>query len=250
MLEKVAAIAIQEAPTIARLSDEAFALLKAPIKTGVTHMGTEIESAGMVGRVFAADSKTIAHFPGHSTVEQSLGNIRLLSDDGAKLHLTPSQVKLELVDGTIVSHEGNAVTTRLPGGDVLRQELMSVDNVMTTLNGKEIQSRAFGKTLPDGASLSNHGKHSSSVFLSDGTYIGRDSYGFSIYRGVDPKRGWAGGQADITVEARQSSGYPALFLYNPRESNMFLSNFLSASANKGISVLNGRTWSKLGDYLK
>lgn len=250
MLEKVAAIAIQEAPAIARLSDEAFALLQAPIKTGVTHMGTEIESAGMVGRVFAADSKTVAHFPGHSSVEQSFGNIRLLSDDGAKLHLTPSQVKLELVDGTIVSHEGSAVTTRLPGGDVLRQELVSSDNVMTTLNGKEIKSNVFGKNLPDGAELSNFERHASSVFLSDGTYIGRNSYGFSLYRGVDPKRGWAGGQADITVEARQRSGYPALFLHNPRESNMFMSNFLTASADNGISVLSGRTWNKLNDFLK
>ena len=44
MLEKIAAVVIEETPALAKLSDEAFALMKAPIKTGVTHMGTEIDA--------------------------------------------------------------------------------------------------------------------------------------------------------------------------------------------------------------
>ncbi len=250
MLEKVAAVAIENAPAIARLSDEAFALLKAPIKTGVTHMGTEIESVGMVGRVFATDAAKVAHFPGHSTVEQSLGNIRLLSADGAKLQMTPSQVKLELVDGTLVTHEGKVVTSKLPGGDILRQEVVANDHVVTTLNGKEIRSNAFGKTLPNGGELSNYQKHASSVFFRDGTYIGRSTYGFDLYRGVDPKLGWRGGQSEITVELSRRTGHPTLVLHNPAETNMFKSNFLWASADSGVVVRTGQRWTELGDFLK
>lgn len=250
MLEKVAAVAIENAPAIARLSDEAFALLKAPIKTGVTHMGTEIESVGMVGRVFATDAAKVAHFPGHSTVEQSLGNIRLLSADGAKLQMTPSQVKLELVDGTLVTHEGKVVTSKLPGGDILRQEVVANDHVVTTLNGKEIRSNAFGKTLPNGGELSNYQKHASSVFFRDGTYIGRSTYGFDLYRGVDPKLGWRGGQSEITVELSRRTGHPTLVLHNPAETNMFKSNFLWASADSGVVVRTGKSWTELGDFLK
>ncbi len=250
MLEKVATVAIENAPAIARLSDEAFALLKAPIKNGVTHMGTEIESVGMVGRVFATDTAKVAHFPGHSTVEQSLGNIRLLSADGAKLQLTPTQVKMELVDGTLVTHEGKVVTSKLPGGDILRQEVVADDRVVTTLNGKEIRSGAFGQKLADGVEVSNFEKHASSVFLGDGTYIGRNTYGFELYRGVNPKLGWRGGQAEISVELNRRTGHPALFLHNPAETNMFKSNFLSASADNGVAVRTGQSWTRLSDFLK
>lgn len=250
MLEKVAAVAVENAPAIARLSDEAFALLKAPIKNGVTHMGTEIESVGMVGRVFATDTAKVAHFPGHSSVEEGLGNIRLLSADGAKLQLTPTQVKMELLDGTLVTHEGKVVTSKLPGGDILRQEVVADDRVVTTLNGKELRSGAFGQKLPDGAELSNYEKHASSVFLGDGTYIGRNSYGFDLYRGVDPKIGWRGGQAEITVELSRRTGHPTLVLHNPAETNMFRSNFLWASADNGVVVRTGQSWTKLGDFLK
>ena len=250
MLEKIAAVVIEETPALAKLSDEAFALMKAPIKTGVTHMGTEIDAGQVVGRVFATDSATIAQFPGHSAVQESLGNIHLLSADGAKLHLTPTQTKLELLDGTIVNQEGTAVTTKLPGGDILRQEKLAHDEVVTMLNGKELE-RTFGQDLSDGVRLSNHERHASSVFLKDGTYLGNDMYGFSLYRGVDPARGWAGGQADITVEARHARGsVPALFLHNPGQSNMFKSNFLIGRAGQGVAVNVNDRWKPISDFLK
>ena len=250
MLEKVAAIAIEESPAIARLSDEAFALLRAPIKTGVTHMGTEIEGEQMVGRVFATDKATVVQFPGHSAVQESFGNIHLLSADGAKLHLTPTQVKLELVDGTIVSQEGRVVSTKLPGGDILRQEAIKDSEVVATLNGREIE-RGYGIALPDGARLQNAEKHATSVFLKDGTYVGHNSYGFSLFRGVDPPSHWAGGQAPVSVESRYfRGGIPNLTLHNPRVENMFGSSFLGGNAERGLSVRSGKEWQWLKDLLK
>lgn len=249
MLEKVVAAAVEGAPAIARLTDEAFALMRAPVKTGIANMGTEVKAGDMVGTVFATDTAKVAHFPGHSTVHESTGHIHLLSADGAKLHLTPTQARLELVDGTIVSQEGLAVTTRFPSGDILRQEKLAQDHVVTTFNGKALD-RA-DKALPDGASLSLTERHASSVFLKDGTYVGNNTYGFSIFRGVDPTKGWRGGQAEISVEAKHRLGSrPFLALHDAKEYNMFQSNFLLAKADSGVAVRIADRWTKLSDLLK
>lgn len=251
MLERVVAAAMKEAPVLARMSDEAFALMREPIKAGVTRMGTEVEGTQIAGRVFATDGAKIAHFPGHSTVQESAGNIHLLSHDGAKLSISPSQVNLELLDGTIVSQEGKALTTKFPGGDILRQEKVADNHIVTTLNGRELPHGYTTKVLPDGAHLENGVKHASSVTLQDGTHIGSDTYGLQIYRGVNPASFWAGGQAPISVETRYyRSGIPHVTLHNPLEDNMFSSSFLSANAGKGISIRTGQAWKWLRDLIK
>lgn len=249
MLEKIAVAAVENAPTIAKLSDDAFIAMKSAVQKmgGAAH---EIEGTQVAGRMVTVDGKPLAHFNGHSTIHEGDGVVRLLSEDGAKLQLTRSGADLELVDGTIISHEGKTLTTKLPGGDVVRQEKVGQDHIITTLNGRVLPHR-FGEKLPDGAHIQNGEKHASSLSLRDGTHVGNDTYGVHIYRGVNPASYWAGGQAPLTLETRYfKSGVPHLTLHNPLEENMFSSSFLSANAERGIAIRTAQEWKWLRDLIK
>ncbi len=233
---------------LSRLSEEAFQSMRSLIADGAKGL-KPIEGNQMSGSVGVLNDSIVAHFPFHSTIQQTGDHIRLLAHDGARLELTPNSMKMELIDGTIINQEGRAISTKLPGGDIVRQQWVGDDHVVTTLNGKELLDRA-GRSLPDGAHMSNSERHAASIFLKDGTYLGNNSYGISVYRGVNPASHWAGGQAPITIETRYRSGVPGLTLHNSAEENMFSSSFLSATAKHGASAQAGRAFKWLSDLVK
>lgn len=251
MLEKAAVAAMREAPVYAPLAEEAFASMVASIKATMGSGAKEMVSANVAGRAVTHESANIINFAGHSALKETPGKLQLLSADGARLHMTKDNIAMYLPNGTEIVQSGNVMSTRLPTGEVVRQTKLASDHVVTTIDGKVLPSRHYGEQeIAKDVWLSNGAKHASSLSLKDGTYVGHDTYGFSVFRGAKGN-GWAGGQADLTITRRYTANEPSLTLHNPREENMFASNFLEARPSSGAYLrTNNNDWAKFNFLLR
>lgn len=249
MLEKAAVAVLREAPVLAPLAEEAFASMVASVKATIGSGAKEMVSSGMTGRALAHETGNVINFAGHSALQETPGKLQLISADGARLHMTRDNIAMHLPNGTQIFQEGNVMSTRLPSGRLIRQTKLASDHVVTTVDGKVMPTGHYGsQSIGEGAHLSNGPSHASSLDLIDGTHVSHDTYGFNIYRGASGN-GWAGGQADLTIGRRYLSKEPALTLHNPREHNMFASNFLEARPSAGAYLrTNNREWAKF-DFL-
>lgn len=232
---------IEDAPALAKFTDEVFAAMKVSSKR--LEVANPVQLGDTLGLVVHNSRGSFLRVDGHSAAFAANGEINLVSQDGARFLLKEKGVSAKLPDGTLIEQEGQLVSTKLPSGKVIVQEKVSAQQVRTTVDGKEL-----GKDIPfsyghqaigEGASIHQGQKHAASLWLDDGTYVSNSIYRFEINRAARGG-GWRGSEADITVAQRyfQGPNPPRLTLHDPKVDNMFLSAFAHGSRGQLYGRLN------------